>query len=718
MSHSDPSVSNVLSQEVQQKETHTRLQGPWLVLARLGWGVFVMLTLGLFFLSMPGYYQRLRTLSSSVVYDPNVVRAGLAHLGLSADFFAGYSFAIVLLLVLVSCLVGGVIVWYKSNDWMALLTAFVLVAYGAQLSFSHPSSSWFNTLLIDYPRLSWAVALEIFIWDVAVILLCFLLPNGQFVPRWTRWLIIPIAVLAVLNAMNKVQFIFPPVLYWLVILCVFSIMVVSQIYRYRRVSNVIQRQQTKWLVVFAVVALIGWIGFNGASLIFPRLNQDVWLYNLVLPPVVTLIEGLVPVAIGIAVLRYKLFAIDLILNRALLWGTLSASVIGIFALIIGVLSRIFNQSGQIVIAVVAASIAAALILPLYTRLQRSVDHLFYGQRAETDKVLKQLSKRLEAVKPDEALRIVAETTARALKLPFVAIAIKDEDTISPVATTGTPTTPTIPMPLMYQMETVGELQLAPRARGEAFTADEWDFLHALGSQAALAVHTVRLMTELQHSRQHLVTTREEERLRLRRDLHDGLGPLLSTIMHKVGLVRTLYRCQPETADALLSQLEDEIELVIGDLKGIVYNLRPPELDELGLVGAVRAFVARLGNEAQTGHAALQVTVEAPDQIPRLSAAVEVAAYRIVQEAVTNVMRHAQAHSCRVSLSVEEALQIEVRDDGKGFAQTARAGVGLTSMRERAEELGGVFVIAKDRPGGLQITARLPLALSARASTSV
>ena len=425
MSHSDPSVSNVFRQEVPQKETQTRLQGPWLILARLGWGVFVMLTLGLFFLSMPGYYQRLRTLSSSVVYDPNVVRAGLAHLGLSADFFAGYSFAIVLLLVLVSCLVGGVIVRYKSNDWMALLTAFVLVAYGAQLSFSKTSGSWFNTLLIDYPRLSWAVAVEIFIWDVAVILLCFLLPNGQFVPRWTRWLILPIAVLAVLNAMNKVQFLFPPLLYWLVILCVFSIMVVSQIYRYRRVSNVIQRQQTKWLVVFAVLALIGWIGFNGASLIFPTLNQDVWLYNLVLPPVVTLIEGLVPVAIGIAVLRYKLFAIDLILNRALLWGTLSACVIGIFALIIGVLSRIFNASGHIVIAVVAASIAAALILPLYTRLQRSVDHLFYGQRAETDKVLKQLSKRLEAVKPDEALRIVAETTARALKLPFVAIAIKD-----------------------------------------------------------------------------------------------------------------------------------------------------------------------------------------------------------------------------------------------------------------------------------------------------
>jgi hypothetical protein len=313
---------------------------------------------------MPGYYQRLQTLSNSVVYDQNIVRTGLAHLGLSVNFFAVYSIAIVLLLVLVSCLVGGLIVWYKSNDWMALLTAFVLVAYGAQLSFSQTSDSWFNTLVIDYPRLSWAVILEIFIWDVTVIFLCFLLPNGRFVPRWTRWLIFPIAVLAVINAINKVQHIFPDPLYLLVILCIFSIMAASQIYRYRRVSNVIERQQTKWLVVFAVLALIGWIGFNGASLIFPTLNQDVWLYNLVLPPVVALIEGLVPVAIGVAVLRYKLFAIDLILNRALLWGTLSACVIGIFALIIGVLSRIFNQSGHIVIAVVAASITAALILPL------------------------------------------------------------------------------------------------------------------------------------------------------------------------------------------------------------------------------------------------------------------------------------------------------------------------------------------------------------------
>jgi signal transduction histidine kinase len=350
-------------------------------------------------------------------------------------------------------------------------------------------------------------------------------------------------------------------------------------------------------------------------------------------------------------------------------------------------------------------------------LQRSVDHLFYGQRAETEKVLKQLSKRLEAVKPDEALRIVVETTARALKLPYVAIAMKNEDTISSVASTGTPTTPTIPLPLTYQMETVGEMLLAPRAPGEAFSTDEWDFLHALGSQAALAVYTVRLMTELRRSRQHLVTMREEERLRLRRDLHDGLGPLLSTIMHKVGLVRALYRCQPETADALLNQLEDEIELAMGDLKGIVYNLRPPALDELGLVGAVRAFVAGHGNEVQMGQDALQVTVETPDQLPRLSAAVEVAAYRIVQEAVTNVSRHARAHSCQVRFLVKDALQIEVRDDGQGFAPTARAGVGLTSMRERAEELGGVFEIAKGRPGGAQITVRLPLALSARASTS-
>ncbi len=171
-----------------------------------------------------------------------------------------------------------------------------------------------------------------------------------------------------------------------------------------------------------------------------------------------------------------------------------------------------------------------------------------------------------------------------------------------------------------------------------------------------------------------------------------------------------------SADALLNQLEEETELGIGDIRRLVYNLRPPALDELGFVGAIREYVAKFGSEEQAHNAALKVTVEAPEALPLLPAAVEVAAYRIVQEAVTNVIRHAHAQSCRVRFFIEDALQIEVSDNGKGIEEADRAGVGLTSMRERAKELGGTFAIKKTVPHGTQITACLPLSDVVRASS--
>jgi signal transduction histidine kinase len=187
-------------------------------------------------------------------------------------------------------------------------------------------------------------------------------------------------------------------------------------------------------------------------------------------------------------------------------------------------------------------------------------------------------------------------------------------------------------------------------------------------------------------------------------------------MLNVGLVRTIYRRNPESADVLLNQLEEQIEMIIGDIRRVVYNLRPPALDELGLAGAIGEYVARFANEEQASKAALKVTVEAPEALPPLSAAVEVAAYRIVQEAVTNVIRHAHAHSCHVRLLVKDGLQIEVNDDGQGIEEADRTGVGLSSMRERAEELGGTFTIKKASPCGTQITACLPLPDATRASS--
>ncbi|MDP9373135.1 MAG: sensor histidine kinase, partial [Chloroflexota bacterium] len=207
----------------------------------------------------------------------------------------------------------------------------------------------------------------------------------------------------------------------------------------------------------------------------------------------------------------------------------------------------------------------------------------------------------------------------------------------------------------------------------------------------------------QQARQRLVAAREEERRRLRRDLHDGLGPQLASLSFKAEAARNLFRRDGARADALLAAVADQAQEAIADIRRLVHALRPPALDELGLVAALRQHAA--------GPLGLGVTVEAPAALPPLPAAVEVAAYRIAQEAVTNAARHARARSCVVRLTPETAaLRVEVADDGVGLPPERAAGVGLHSMRERAAELGGSCVVEGRPGGGTRVVAMLPIAV--------
>lgn len=213
---------------------------------------------------------------------------------------------------------------------------------------------------------------------------------------------------------------------------------------------------------------------------------------------------------------------------------------------------------------------------------------------------------------------------------------------------------------------------------------------------------VRLNRELQQSRQKLVTAREEERRRLRRDLHDGLGPTLAAQMFRVGAAQNLLAKSPEKTARILDELQTGIEGTLTHIRQLVYELRPPLLDQMGLGGALNDFVSR-----HEGGGAIRLSL--PQQLPALNAAVEVAAYRIMQTGLDNVIKHAQAASCDARLSVtEDHLQIEIVDNGIGIAEKYRAGVGLTSMRERAEELGGTFAIAPTQPHGTRLSVSLPL----------
>ena len=364
-----------------------------------------------------------------------------------------------------------------------------------------------------------------------------------------------------------------------------------------------------------------------------------------------------------------------------------------------------------------------LFQPLRSRLQRGVNRLMYGERDDPSAVTSRLGRRLEAtLTPEAVLPTVVETIAQALKLPYVAILLKEGEGFRSAASYGSPTAEPEALLLAYQGEEIGRLVIGPRAPGEMFSDADRRLLEDLARQAEIAVHAVRLTSDLRRSREHLVTTREEERRRLRRDLHDGLGPTLASFALKLDAARKLVRRKPQDAEVLLSRLKEQTQDTVTEVRRLVYGLRPPALDDLGLVAAVRqqaeshgfvtheGFSGAAGNVA-SGGAELAFSLEAPGDLPTLPAAVEVACYRIAQEAITNVARHAKTRTCRIRLSLDRGagmLEVEIIDDGVGMAEDRVAGVGLSSMHERAEELGGTLAVEPRPEGGTRVLARLPL----------
>lgn len=259
--------------------------------------------------------------------------------------------------------------------------------------------------------------------------------------------------------------------------------------------------------------------------------------------------------------------------------------------------------------------------------------------------------------------------------------------------------------MTYQGQVVGRLLVSPRSSSQSFTAAERDLLQNLARQAGLAAHAARLTTDLQRSRERLVRSREEERRRLRRELHDGLGPSLAGMTMQVGAARTLLDDDADPVARALDEFEQQLQACVVEVRRLVDDLRPRALDQLGLVGAIRQQVSAFS--AATGDDTLEITVSAPDDLGELPAAVEVAAYRIATEAVTNTLRHAAAHRCDVQLILQDGLVVEVSDDGVGLHDRNPVGVGLRSMRERAEELGGSFTVERLAERGTRIRAELP-----------
>lgn len=503
----------------------------------------------------------------------------------------------------------------------------------------------------------------------------------------------------------------PPLLWQIVMFAGIVIITGHTLLNLRRSARRVQMRWVAWaiavpfcyffflLVLFLVVILIAILGLE--SLVSPALETAL---ETVLSGISIFAFFTFPLFLSVAIWRYRLFGIDVLVNRTLVYGALTGIVVGLYVIVVGALGVLFQVQDSLVVSILVTGVIAALFHPLRERLQRAVNRLMYGERDDPVAVLSRLGQHLEATMPtDSILPTIVETVAQALKLPYAAITLKRRSGFRIAASYGQPVSDVLELPLVYQGDTIGCLILALRAPGEDFSPADRRLLENIAQQAGVATHVVQLTVDLQRSRERLITTREEERRRLRRDLHDGLGPQLASLTLKIDAARNLLTHDSAQANALLLELKDQTQAAIADIRRLVYDLRPPALDQLGLVSALREHVA-----THNGMNGLRVSIEAPESLPPLPAAVEVAAYRIALEALTNAERHARATSCVVRLTLDDALQLEITDDGVGLPQGYQAGVGLASMRERATELGGTCVVEPVDGGGTRVVARLPV----------
>ena len=459
--------------------------------------------------------------------------------------------------------------------------------------------------------------------------------------------------------------------------------------RWRRSVDV-ERQQLKWVA----------LGYLATLVLFA-------LARAMPPELAGVVAGVsmlpLPVAIGVAVLRHGLWEVDLVISRSLVYGLLSAVVVAVYAATVWLLGDMLGATTGA--PILATTLIALIALPARSWLQHQVNRLVHGDPEEPYAVLARLGDRLaSATTPEEladrVLPSVVEQVARSLRARQVTLVLRD-GSVTSYGSGGVGEELTIP--LVHGGERLGELTVRrPAGFDDAAVAA----LDRLGAQAAVAAHTVLLARETQRAREAVVLAREEERRRLRRDLHDGVGPALAALALHAETARDLAAEDPDAATRLLDRLVPRLNATVADVRALVHELRPPMLDELGLAEAVSELADRLGT------AATRVVVDEV-RVPELPAAVEVAAYRIAGEAMGNAVRHAGARTVRVALQERDGmLVLTVGDDGSWIATEPRAagdgGLGMTTMRDRAEELGGHLDISAG-PEGTTVLARIPLA---------
>lgn len=442
------------------------------------------------------------------------------------------------------------------------------------------------------------------------------------------------------------------------------------------------RQQLAWLLV-AVVAVMG-TALLGDSVLAMSLQAAALL--------------LLPVAIAVGIVRYQLLDIDTVVPQALTAGVLGAAVVAVY-LVVAALSGA-GLTGATLPSLVAAALVAAVLLPLQTRVRRLVDRVVYGARADPIRAVTDLGAAVSSVDDGDMLAAVLAEVASTFRARGARVRGCDGRV---VAASGDATAvAALSTPLQVSGEDIGALELSPPSRGGRYSRDDAAMLGAFAGTVALAVRAAALADALEEQRDAVVEATTDARERLRRDLHDGLGPSLTGLRLGLrGLADAHADGDRERARQITSVLHEESDRAVAEVRRVIDALRPIDLDDSDLAAALRQ---RLGRSP----ASAPVTVDAHD-VPRLLPMIEDGVFRVVTEAVANAHRHADAGAVGVHLSVAaDSLVARVTDDGVGFPAVLTPGVGLASMRARAAEFGGTLdILSSDR--GTDVTLTLPLA---------
>jgi signal transduction histidine kinase len=462
----------------------------------------------------------------------------------------------------------------------------------------------------------------------------------------------------------------------------------SLVLRMRRARGV-RRAQLQWLMLGGVVLL----GGMAAAVVTERsAGRATWADVL-------MAVGLLgpPAGIAVATVRHRLFDVELVLNRTLVLVGLSAAVVGVYAAAVLAVGFVVPPTSSLGLLLVAG--CALLAASGRGVVQAGVDRLLFGLRSDPYAVVSHVGRHVAAAsEPVDALQRLVDALRSALRLPYVAFESDDVGVVS-----GRPAAAghhVVPAEVLGRR--AGELHVGRRSEGERLSEEERAAVEDVAARAAALAYAASLVGDVAASRERIVLAREEERRRLRADLHDGVGPVLAGTAHQLdALARRLERQGDAESAGRARELRDRLRTTVQEVRAVVHGLRPPVLDQLGLGRALR--------ELGAGYDTPAFSVDVPAALGPMAAAVEVAAYQIAGEAVTNAVRHSAAARVDVRCAVVDGhLLLEVRDDGRGLPSRPAAGVGLRSMAERAAEVGGRLDLAPAPGGGTTVRARLPL----------